>query len=446
MSHAQAYRDRLSTPADAVARIPCGAKIAMALGAGAPPTILGAIADSARAGQLTDVRIYYLLSTAIAGRSVFAPDLDEKIRPMSFFHAGVERALDKSRTATARPAVDFLPAHFSQVPRALCEHIGVDTLIATVAPMDDNGNFSFGTNTDYAHAVAHRPGVRLLFEVNRFMPRVGGRSSVHVSQVAALIENDVPLLELPPSPSSDVDAAIGRIIAGLVDDGACLQMGIGALPDAVCAGLQNHRHLGIHTEMMTPGLAALVRSGIVDNSRKRLHRDVSIFTFAFGDHALYNFLHDNPAIEAHPVEYVNDPAVIALNARMVSVNATLEIDLHGACNSEFVAGHQYSAAGGQVDFVRGAYASPGGRSIIACHSTALGGTVSRIVPQLSGPVTTHRNDTHIVVTEHGWADLKGKCLEDRTRALIALADPRFREDLERKAFALGLSRRRHAST
>jgi itaconate CoA-transferase len=441
ISDVQTCRDRLSSPADAAQLIPCGARIATALGAGAPPAILGAIADRARAGQLTDARIFYLLSTAIAGQSAFAPDLCESIRPMSFFHAGVERALDKARAAAARPAVDFLPAHFSQVPRALCEHIGVDTLIATVAPMDDNGNFSFGTNTDYAHAVAHHPGVRLLLEVNRFMPRVGGTSSVHVSQVAALVANDIPLIELPPSPRSGTDEAIGQIIAGLVEEGACLQMGIGALPDAVCAGLQHHRHLGIHTEMMTPGLAALIRLGIVDNSRKRLHQGVSVFTFAFGDRDLYDFLHDNPAIEAYPVEYVNDPAVIALNERMVSVNATLEIDLHGACNSEFVGGRQYSGAGGQVDFVRGAYGSPGGRSIIACHSTALGGSVSRIVPRLSGPVTTHRNDTHIVVTEHGWADLKGKSLEERARALIALADPRFREDLERDAYAPGLPER-----
>ena len=175
-----------------------------------------------------------------------------------------------------------------------------------------------------------------------------------------------------------------------MEDGACLQMGIGALPDAVCTALRHHRNLGIHTEMMTNGLVRLIQSGVVDNSRKQIHTGRSIFTFAMGDAALYAFLNDNDQVEAYPVEYVNAPAVIAQNANVVSVNATLEVDLQGACNSEYRNGRQYSATGGQLDFVRGAYASPGGKSIIACHSTAAGGTVSRIVPKLSGPVTTPR--------------------------------------------------------
>jgi len=432
------YRERLLSAEDAAALIPSGAKVTMALGAGQPPALLAALAERARAGLIENVRIYYLLCTGIAGGSVFDFALADRIIPMSYFHGGVERELDKRRLADKLPAVDVVPCHFSQVPRSLVEHVGVDTLLATVSPMDAEGNFSLGTSTDYSLAVARRLGMRVILEVNPNMPYVRGNCMIPLSDVTALIENSVGLPILAPAPRSAVDDAIGAIIAGLVEDGDCLQMGIGALPDAVCAGLAHHRHLGIHTEMMTPGLAALVKAGVVDNSRKQTHIGRSLFTFALGDQPLYDFLHDNPALEAQPVEYVNSPFVIAQNDRMVSVNATLQVDLHGACNSEFMNGRQFSASGGQVDFVRGAYASKGGRSIIACHSTAARGTISRIAPSLTGPVTTPRNDTHIVVTEYGWTCLKGKSTAERAKALIDIAHPDFREGLDRAAFEQGL--------
>ncbi len=433
MANAQVYREKLCTAAEAVATIPSGARIAMALAAGAPPAIMAALADRARAAAVADVRLYYLLSTAVAGQSIFDAALTDRLIPMSFFHGAVERALDQGLHARGMSSVEIVPAHFHQVPRLMCEQIGVDTLIATVSPMDEDGTFSLGTSTDYAHAVSRLPGVRLLLEVNPQMPRVRGNCRIHVSQVTALVEHDAPLIELPPAAPTPTDDAIGAIIAGLVEDGACLQMGIGALPDAVCAALQGHRNLGVHTEMMTNGLARLIRAGVVDNSRKQIDTGKSVFTFALGDRALYDFLDDNPLIEAHPVNHVNDPCVIARNDKVLSVNATLQMDLHGACNSEHVNGRQYSASGGQLDFVRGAFASRGGRSIIACHSTAAKGTVSRIVPTLTGPVTTPRNDTHIVVTEYGWADMKGKSVSERAAALIGLAHPDFREDLSRAA-------------
>ncbi len=431
---AQLYRDRLTTADAAAGMIHDGAKLTMGPAAASPPALLAALAARARAGAVRGLRVYYMLSTGVAGNSIFAPDLADRITPISLFHGGIERALDKGRAASTAPWVDFIPAHFSQIPRALIDHIGVDTLLAQVAPMDSHGYFSLGTNADYTARVAKQPGMRIILEVNPQMPRVAGDCQIHLSQATALIEATTPIPELPPAPRTATDDAIGAIIAGLVEDGACLQMGIGALPDAVCAGLSHHRRLGIHTEMMTNGLAALVKSGVVDNSAKQLHPGLSIFTFAFGDRALYDFLHENSAVAAYPVDYVNAPAVIAQNDRVISVNATTQVDLHGACNSEYVAGRQFSATGGQVDFVRGAYLSRGGRSIIACHSTAAGGAISRIVPQLDGPVTTPRADTHIVVTEYGWADLKGKSLGERAAALIALAHPNFREALERAAF------------
>jgi itaconate CoA-transferase len=215
-------------------------------------------------------------------------------------------------------------------------------------------------------------------------------------------------------------------------------MGIGALPNAVCAALAGHSHLGIHTELLTPGLVDLIRSGVVDNSRKTLNRGKTVFTFAMGDREMYQYLDNNPSIESYPVSYVNDPHTISRNDNVVSVNSTIEMDLTGACNSEHVKGHQYSATGGQLDFVRGAYASRGGKSIIAFHSTTGGGQVSKIVSRLSGPVTTPRTDTHLVVTEYGVANLKGLSSTERANAIIRLAHPEFREALSAQARDLHL--------
>lgn len=431
------YNSRIMAADQAVALIPSGAKVAMGLGVSQPPALLRALANRAAAGGVSDLRLYYMLSTVTAGETVLRYELRERIRPICLFHGPVERALDVRAAAETAPPVEVLPTAFSQVPRVLSEQVGVDTLLITVSPMDADGNFSFGTDTDYALAVS-RTATRVILEINPNMPRVHGNCTVHVSRATALVEHAAPLVEVPSVSPRAEDLAIGAIIAGLVEDGACLQMGIGALPDAVCVALRGHRHLGIHTELMTPGLAELMRLGMVDNSRKQIDTGCAVFTFAMGDKALYDFIGDNPLLAAHPVDYVNDPAVIARNARVISVNATLQIDLDGACNSECMNGRQYSAAGGQLDFVRGAYDSKGGRSIIACHSTAAKGTVSRIVPMLEGPVTTPRNDTHIVVTEYGWADLKGKTRDERARALIDLAHPDFREVLERAAYEMRL--------
>jgi len=435
--YAAPYAERLMSPAAAAALIPSGARIAMALGVGQPPALLKALADRAEAREVGDINIYYLLSTAIAGETVLRFDLTDRLRPHSLFHGAIERGLEARGVEAGRHAVWFVPTGFQQTPRVLTHEIGVDTLLATVSPMDADGYFSFGTNTDYALA-ASKTAKRVILEVNPHMPRVFGDCTVHVSQVTALVEHAAPLLEAGKAAQQPQDLIIGGLIAGLIENGSTLQMGIGALPDAVCAALHDHVDLGIHTEMLTPGLVELVRAGAVTNARKTLHPGKTVFTFSMGDRATYDFLHENPAVEAHPVDYVNDPAVIARNAQMVSVNATLQIDLFGACCSEYLKGRQYTAAGGQLDFVRGASASPGGKSIIACHSTAAKGTASRIVAKLDGPVTTPRNDTQIVVTEHGWVNLRGMTVDQRARALIGLAAPQFRAGLEAEARTMGL--------
>ena len=437
MTYAEQYAERLMSPAAAAALIPSGARLAMALGVAQPPALLKALADRAEANAVGDINIYYLLSTAIAGDTVLRYELTDRLRPHSLFHGAIERKLEARGTEEGRQAVWFVPTGFQQTPNVLTREIGVDTLLATVSPMDADGNFSLGTNTDYALAVS-KTAKRVILEVNPHMPRVFGDCTIHVSQVTALVEHAAPLLEAGKAPQQPQDLVIGGIIAGMVENGSTLQMGIGALPDAVCAALHDHVDLGIHTEMLTPGLVELMRAGVVTNARKTLHPGKTVFTFSMGDRSTYDFLHENPAIEARPVDYVNDPAVIARNDRMISVNATLQIDLFGACCSEYLNGRQYTASGGQLDFVRGASASNGGKSIIACHSTAAKGTASRIVARLDGPVTTPRNDVQYVVTEHGWANLRGKSVDQRARALIGLAAPQFRQALEADARAMGL--------
>lgn len=431
------YAKRLTTADEAVAIIPSGAKMAMGLGISQPPALLKALADRAEAGHVSDVNIYYLLSMKQAGETVLRYELTDRLRPYSLFHGGIERKLEQRSRDEGRNGVWFIPSSFQQAPDVLINQVKVDTLVTTVSPMDDEGYFSFGVNADYATPVA-RSGVRLILEVNDQFPRVGGDTLIHISEVAAIIENNVPLIEAGKAAMAPADETIGAIIANMIEDGSTLQMGIGALPDAVCAALFDRKDLGVHTELMTPGLIALMQAGVVNNSRKNIHKGKTVFSFAMGTKADYDFINENPDFEAYGVDYVNDPHVISQNDKVVSVNATLQVDLFGACCSEYLNGRQFTASGGQLDFVRGAVASKGGKSIIACHSTAAKGTVSRIVAQLDGPVTTPRNDVHWIVTENGAVNLRGLSVDERARALISLAAPQFREGLEAEARKLGM--------
>jgi itaconate CoA-transferase len=378
-------------------------------------------------------------STSIAGQTILRYELNDRIHPYCMFVSAVERALIKRGAEDGgRKVVSYVPNNFHQAPRLLIDEIGIDTFVVTVSPMDRHGYFSFGTGNDYSTKVA-RAAKRLIVEVNENMPRVqGDGAELHISEVDAIVENHVPLLELPLREPSPEDAIIGRTIAGLVPDGACLQMGVGALPNFVCSQLEDRKDLGIHTEALCPGLVDLVRAGVVTNRRKTLDRGKTVFTFAMGQKSMYEFLNDNPAVESRPVDYVNDPRVIAQNDDVISINSTIQIDLTGACNSEHMLGHQYSASGGQLDFVRGAFASRGGKSIIAATSTAAHGQFSRIVARLDGPVTTPRIDTHYVVTEFGAANLKGMSSSERAQALIGLAHPKFRAALTEAAARLHL--------
>lgn len=428
MDARELYRARLTTAADAVDGIGSGMNVAMGMAVAEPPALLRALAERVESAGLTDLRLWYLHSLDAAGQTVLKPGLLDRVRPHCLFLSDIERKLIRNAPTGSHGPVEFVPVAFSGAIDAMTRQGPLDACITTVSPMDRNGWFTFGTSNDYTSSAA-RSAQRLIVEVNPNMPRVFGESLLHVSEVDAIIESDTPLPEIQCGTPSPEEQAIALIVANMIDDGACLQMGIGTLPTAVCALLEDRRDLGIHTELMTPALARLMECGAVTNRAKATYRGRSVFTFAMGDAPFYAYLDDNPAFHSLPVNLANDPRHIAKNDNVVSVNGTLQVDLGGACNSEHLLGRQYSGSGGQLDFVRGATASRGGKSIIACQSTALSGKVSRIVPTLDGPVTTPRNDTHIVVTEYGWVDLRGKTVAQRADALIGLAHPRFRDEL-----------------
>ena len=430
MDIASLYQSKLTMPNQAVASIPSGSKLSMGMAMAEPPALLKALADRAEAGGIEDLKVYYFEATSIAGKTILRYELMDRIRPYCMFVSATERALIKRGVENGeRKIINYVPNNFHQAPRLLIDEIGIETFVCTVSPIDRHGYFSFGTGNDYSTKVA-RAAKRLIVEVNANMPRVSGAGAeLHVSEVDAIVENNVPLLELPVRAPTPEDEVIGRTIASLVPDGACLQMGVGALPNLVCAELRDRNDLGIHTEALNPGLVDLIRAGVVTNRHKAIDRGKTVFTFAMGQKATYDFLNDNLAVESAPVDYVNDPRIIAQNDNVISINATIEIDLTGACNSEHMLSHQYSASGGQLDFVRGAYASKGGKSIIAAQSTAAKSKVSRIVPRLEGPVTTPRIDTHYVVTEFGAVNLKGLSSTERALGLIELAHPKFRDGL-----------------
>jgi acyl-CoA hydrolase len=310
-------------------------------------------------------------------------------------------------------------------------------VVAAASPMDRHGYFSLGTNCDYAAPFVGK--APFFLEVNDRMPRSFGRNQVHLSQIVGWTEVDRPLVEHAARPAGDVERAIAGHVAERVPDGATLQAGIGAIPNALLERLRDHRDLGIHTELISDGLIDLVERGVVTGTRKRLRTGKVVGTFALGTAALYDFLDQNAVVEMLPVDYVNDPRVIGQEECFVSINATTEVDLVGQCASETVGGRYWSSSGGQADFARGAMYSPRGRAFVVLPSTAVGGTVSRIRATLTpgSMVTTIKNTVDQVVTEYGVAELRGRSISERARALIGIAHPAFRDDLEADAKAAG---------
>jgi len=422
------YHEKLVSPEQAVAAVRDNDMLVHGPGLAEPPALLRAIAVRLRAGDLKRLRVFSNLPLKHACETVLAVDLMDCVESYAQFVSAGTRGLVSTGLAL------FIPNHFHQVPRFLTEVIGVDVCATMVSPMDKAGYFSFGTANDFTSTAA-RAARLLIVEVNRFMPRGFGDSSIHVSEVDAIVENHEPIFTLQAAESRPEDEIIGKTIAEMVPDAACLQLGFGGLPNAVGAYLEGHRDLGIHTEVFGPAMVHLIKKGVITGTKKTIHPRKHVYTIALGDQEMLDFMDNNPAMESYPVSHTNSPSVIAQNDRMISINAVLQVDLTGQCNAESLFGHQFSGTGGQLDFVRGAYDSKEGKSILAFYATAGHGEISRIVDRLDlgATITTPRTDTHYLVTEFGVANLKGRSTKERALAIIELADPRFREELLRKA-------------
>jgi acyl-CoA hydrolase len=336
------------------------------------------------------------------------------------------------REAVAAGRADYTPISMSDIEIFLeSGELPLDVALIQTSLPDAHGFLSLGVGVDCT-LTACRMAKRIIVEMNHSMPRSMGDTFLHISKVAAMVETSRPLYELKPDLSTPIQERVAANVATLIPDGATLQMGIGGIPNAVWSALRDHRDLGIHSEMCSDGVIPLIEAGVVNGSRKSLHRGKVVAGFVLGSQELFDFIHENPAFDFHPTRYVNDPCVIGQNDNMIAVNSALQVDLTGQVCADSMGTRPYSGFGGQLDFMRGAGRSKGGKPIIALPSTAKHGTVSRIVPVLesgAGVVTT-RSDVHYVVTEHGIAYLRGKTIRQRAEALIAIADPKFRDGLQ----------------
>ncbi len=425
------YASKLMGADEAIKFVPKKGKISLGMAVSEPPALLKALEKRILENSIDELRVYYMHSEEQLRDSILKYEYMDKIKPHPFYMGAIERELNTRGIKDHRKVIFYMPGNFSSVPGILAD-IGIDTFLVMVSPMDEKGFFSCGTNADYT-IPAGKAAKKLIVEVNPYMPRVGGECSFHLSEVDAIIEHESPLVEIPMRAATEIDKKIAQYIIEMVPDRATVQFGIGGVPNAISEFLVNHKDLGVHSELMAPGLAKLIQSGAVTNKYKKINVGKNVYTIALGDRAMYEFLNNNPTMEAYPVYYVNDPYVIAQNDHVVSVNAFLQVDFFGQVNAEILKGHQYSAPGGQLDFVRGSQLSKGGKSILTATSTTAKGTISRIVPRLDGPATDSRTDTQYIVTEYGVANLRGKSTAERTIALIEIAHPDFREVLYRQA-------------
>lgn len=419
------YQLKLKSAQEAVNLVESGEHIVFPVGAGEPPGLMDALAE--RKDELYDVEICQILpmKKAVYMQKEFAPH----IRHNSWFTSGA------TRQGVNEGWMDFSPNYFHEVPRLIEGGLfSCDIVMATVSPMDKHGFFSLGVGVDYT-LTATKVAKKVILEVNENMPRTLGNCFIHISEVACIIENNLPLPSLTIPEITGTEEAIGNYVAELIEDGSTIQVGFGGIPNAITKALLTKKDLGIHTEMVTDGMVDLVLSGAVNCKKKTLHPGKIIATFALGTKRLYDFMDNNPMIEMHPVSYTNDPCVIGLNDKMVAINASIEVDLLGQCASETIGGLRWSGTGGQADYGRGVNISRGGQGFITLPSTAKGGTISRIVPVLNSgaAITTSKNTVDYVVTEFGVAKLRGKTGKQRALALIDIAHPNFREELRAAA-------------
>jgi acetyl-CoA hydrolase len=425
-----AYRRKAVSADEAVSHISSGQRLFLTGNCSVPQQILAALVK--RAPALTDVELVHVLTMGPA--DYVAPELEGHLRVNTLFIS------DNVRQAVNEGRADFTPVFLSEIPGLFRNgQLPLDAALVHVSPPDEHGFCSFGVEVGVTKPAAQSARL-VIAEVNAQMPRTLGDAFIHFSKLDYIVPVDYPLAEMQMGETSELATRIATHIARLIPDCATLQTGIGAIPDAVLHQLGKHQHLGIHTELFSDGVIDLVERGVIDGERKSLHPGKIIAGFMIGTKRLYDFVHDNPIVELHPSDYVNDPFVIAQNDRMVAINSAIEIDLTGQVCSDSIGTRLYSGVGGQLDFVYGASRSKGGVPIIALPATATvkGQQVSRIVPTLkhgAGVVTT-RSHMHYVVTEQGTADLYAKTIRERARALIDVAAPEFRAELEEQAIGL----------
>lgn len=420
---------KVKTPFEAVQVIEAGQRVFVGSGAAVPLALLHALAE--RGEDLHDTEILHILTLGIDPTT--EERFTDRVRHANFFIGS------NNRRAVEQCRADYTPIFLSEIPHLFKSGaVPIDVALIQVSPPDRHGYASYGVAVDIVKS-ATEAALHVIAQVNPNMPRTLGDSFIHLDEIDSVVFSDDPLPELPSHPPDEASNRIGRYVASLIEDGSTLQMGIGAIPDATLTNLGDKQDLGIHTEMFSDGLLPLIASGVVNNARKTLHRKKIVTSFVMGSRQLYDFVDNNPLIEFRPSQYTNDPFLIAQNDKMVAINSALEVDLTGQVCADSIGHRFFSGIGGQVDFVRGAARSRGGKPIIALPATAKDGKVSRIVAQLSagaGVVTT-RGDVHHVVTEYGIASLHGKSIRHRAVALISIAHPTFREQLLSEAKAKG---------
>lgn len=414
------YQSHLTTAEEAVTHIKSGDRVVIAHACGEPSYLVDAMVANAAAYR--DVELVHMV--AMGAGAYCKPEYAENFRHNAIFVGG------SSRDAVAQGRADFTPCFFFEVPRLFSTTLPVDVAMVMVTPPDENGRCSLGVSVDYTYE-AVKQAKTVIAQVNPQMPWTGPNSTVSVEDLDIIVEHEAPLIELKPGKIGDIEKAIGANCAKLIPDGATLQLGIGAIPDAVLLSLKDKKDLGIHSEMFSDGVVELAEAGVITNAKKTLNPGKFVVTFLMGTKRLYDFVNNNPDVDMRPVDYVNNPFVVAQNDKLISINSCVQVDLMGQVASETIGSKQISGVGGQVDFVRGASASKGGVSILAMPSTVKG-KISKIVPQLDegASVTTSRNDVDYVVTEYGIAALKGRTLRDRARNLIEIAHPDFRDELK----------------
>ncbi len=420
------YRQKLTTAAEAVRCIQSGQRVFLTGNCSVPRQLLAALVD--RASEVRNVEILQVLTLGSA--DYVKEELRGHLRVNTLFiGANVREAVNDGRA-------DFTPCRLSEIPLLISSRaLPIDVAFIHVSPPDEHGFCSFGVEVGITKGAAAHARI-VVAEVNPHMPRTLGDSFIHVSKLTHIVPVDYELPELVMGEPTPLTREIGRHVADLIEDGSTLQLGIGAIPDGVLFYLWDKKDLGLHSELFSDGVVELVEAGVINNEKKTLHPGKLVAGFVLGTRRLFEFVDNNPIVELHPSEYVNDPMVIRQNDRMVAINSAIEVDLTGQVCADSIGTRLYSGVGGQVDFIRGAARSRSGRPIIALPSRA--GESSRIVSLLKpgAGVTTSRNDVHYVVTEYGTAHLYGKTIRRRARALIDIAHPDFREELEKQAAAL----------